>query len=235
MSRRLRIFAFLVVVLAVTASATDASVPVVSFSIYAPAQRNSPVRIVGLRYDKLSLRFALSNDSDQPVVGLRLLAVSVAPPGCPADAKRPFINGYSSAGTDHDPQTLIGPHEKRVVIPGEGWLLLPVDVLVHDARDLAASYLHVQVEVDEVDFADGTKLRLHDEGLHAPFDPSLVQQDAGKCSGDAGITGALRMTDRVGFDRAAEKPSYEESGGIAPPRLFFSCRLEGSEAFCPMP
>jgi hypothetical protein len=60
------------------------------------------------------------------------------------------------------------------------------------ARGLKAAYLHVQVGVAEVDFADGTKWRPQTELRPTLLDPSLVAADEGKCPDVAGVIEALK-------------------------------------------
>jgi hypothetical protein len=241
---RLGVFSFLLLgPLIVGASPKDAAAPVISFSIYAPVQKESPVHIVGLRYDKLSMQFALSNDSDRSVVDAKIVAVAAAPPGCPTDPNRSDLNTDLRIGADNVPQVIIGPHQS-VTFPREHGFIVPVlppQILVDNARHLAASYLNVQVEVVEVDFANGTKWTRHERdderpyGIYLPFDPLLVDADARKCADVADAIRALNTTDGVRFDRRVEKPSYGDDGVSTPSRLFFSCRLEDSKVVCPLP
>jgi hypothetical protein len=238
---RLRAFAFFLVLLVVGAppKVASAPTPVITFSIHAPAQKDSPLHIVGLQYDKISVRFTLTNDSDRSIVNATIIAVSIAPPACPSDPNRPYMNTHFLIGPTNVSQVLLGPRQKGVVLPQEHGLvspILPPTILLHNARHLAASYLHVQVEVEEVDFADGTKWTRHDEPpyLHPPFDSSLVDNDAASCLDAAQ---GLSIPDDVIFGGRVEMLSHGEvsegsEGSV--PRLLFSCSLDGPKVVCPL-
>jgi hypothetical protein len=110
-----------------------------------------------------------------------------------------------------------------------------VSVLITNAKRLEAASLHFQVLVVEVDFADGTKWRQHEELTRIPIDSSLVDEDAGKCSDLATVVRSLRAIDGFTLGRGVEKPSYEQDEAAgSPPHLIFGCRIEGSKAVCPM-
>lgn len=63
----------------------------------------------------------------------------------------------------------------------------------------------------DVDFADGTKWRPHEELPRTPFDPSLSDADAGKCFAAAAVTKALSMIDGVTFDPELRNPRMERT------------------------
>src|SRR5271167_3167452 len=81
---RLGILGFLLSPLVVGAFPNAATAPVVAFSIYAPVQKDSPVHIVGLRYDYPTVEIDLENASDVSVDGIGIFAMAIAPRGCGA-------------------------------------------------------------------------------------------------------------------------------------------------------
>jgi hypothetical protein len=224
---RLSIFAFLLVLplLVVVFPHRAAAAPVLNFSIYAPVQHDSPLHIVGLHYDERGVHIDLSNDSDKVIVGAYIVGINVVPLGCAAGPRE----GYQVTGLAGFDQLRMGAHE-RAVASREG--SVSASQLVSNARHLETAYLQFQVGVVEADFADGTKWRTR-EYPQTPFDPSLADSDAGKCPDATAAIKALSMTDGVQHPGRFEKPSFEDENGTTdPPRLRFSCSLEGSKAFC---
>ncbi|HXW89787.1 MAG TPA: hypothetical protein VEK33_04505 [Terriglobales bacterium] len=119
---------------------------------------------MSLHYDAFGVQFVLSNISEKSVVNAKIVAVFVVPDGCRADPNRLLVVGI---GADNVHELLISPHESAVTFPRDHGVIspiLPPSILVRNAQNLAAAYLHVQVGVVEVNFADGTEWRLQ-EGL----------------------------------------------------------------------
>lgn len=225
---RVTVFASFLVALFIGAPPNSAAAPMVSISVNAPVQNDSPVHIVGLRYDEGFIELTLSNASEESVLGIAILGVQGAPPGCAAEPRRFVDSGGSAVSLP------IGPH-KRVVISRLNNVIPGASVLVLDARHLAAASLQFQVGVVEVDFANGTKWTRRPRYLYrTPFDSALLNSDAGKCPDAPVVTRRLARIDGVRFDRGVTAPSSQGDGeGGVQPRLFFSCSLEGSKALCP--
>ena len=204
--------------------------PIFRILVYAPVQEGSPLHTVGLQYDEGFIRMALLNASDKPIAKVAIAAVEVAPPGCGAEPRTRIHVGGSVEALDIPPHgTVMTP--PRGTAPG-----IPAAVLIANAKRLKAASLHVQIVVMEVDFEDGTKWKSQKQLPATPFDSSLADADAGKCSDASAVTEALSLTDGVRFDRGVERPSTgdkDEPGST--PRLSFYCSLEGSKAVCPSP
>jgi len=227
---RLGVFAFLLAPFVVAASQKSVP-PVINISIYAPVQKDAPLHIVNLHYDAFSVQFVLSNISDKSVVNAKIGSVFVAPDGCGADPNRLLVLGGVGIGADNVDELRISPHESAVTFPrdhGDISPVLPPSILVRNAQRLATAYVHVQVGVVEVDFADGTKWKLQGGMPKTLFDPSLANADDGKCPDASAAIESLRVIDGVKFDGRDD----EDSGGD-PPHLHFSCSLEDSKAICP--
>lgn len=221
---RLSVFVFRVVALVLGALRYAVAAPAINFSIYAPEQRDSPLHIVGLKYEEGFITTVLLNATDKSIAGVEIIGVEQAPLGCGAEPRR-----IVGVGSSVEPLR-IAPRE-RVVTSGHGaYPGFNAAFLVFDARRFEAASLQFQVGVWEVDFVDGTKWRPHDALPETPFDSSLVDADAGKCPDAADVSKALSTVEGVRFDRRVEKPTYRDD----PPRLLFSCSLEASHAFCPL-
>ena len=223
---RFGILVFLLWSLVVGALPTAATSPVVAFSIYAPAQKNSPVHIVGLRYDYNSVIFDLENASDLPVDGIGIFAVAIAPRGCATEPRKTMF----AADAQVRP-VRIGSRGTAEASGADSEL--QIGNLVFFARSSKAAYLHVQVGIAEVDFADGTKWKPQTELRPTLLDTSLVAADASKCPDAAGVIEALQSIHVVGADRSVQGPSYGDPDGGTSAPLYFSCRLEGSNGTCP--
>lgn len=210
-------------------AAVSSGSPIFPIFVYAPSQQESPLHIVGLRYDDGGfIRLTLSNESDKSIAKVAVAAVEVAPPGCGAEPRTRIYVGGSR-------ETLPIPPHAAVVTPERGnspGFHLPT--FITNAKRLEAASLHVQIVVMEVDFVDGTKWMSPERLPVTPFDSSLADADAGKCPGAPVVSGALRAIERFEFVPNIEKPSSGGSDGpSSPPRLSVSCTLEGTRAVCP--
>ena len=72
------ILGFLLAPLVVGAVPGPVAAPAIGFSFYVPLQKDSPVHIVGLRYDYPTAEIALENASDVPVDDIGIFAVAIA-------------------------------------------------------------------------------------------------------------------------------------------------------------
>jgi hypothetical protein len=168
---RFGILGFLVSLLVIAAFPNAAPVPMIAFSYYASVQKASPVHIVGLRYDYPALEIDLENASDVPVDGIGIFAVAIAPRGCGAESRKTL----GVADTRVRPLR-IGPRATGEA-SGSDSMLDSGGLVFSAAKHLKAAYLHVQVGVAEVDFADGTKWESQTELLQNLLDASLVAAD----------------------------------------------------------
>ena len=110
---------------------------------------NSPVHILGLRYDHPTIEIDLENASGVPVDGIGIFAVAIAPGGCAAEPRKTIFAA--------DPQVRpvrIGPRGFGEASGGDS--MPHTGALVFFAKDLKVAYWHVQVGIAEVDFSDGT-------------------------------------------------------------------------------
>lgn len=223
---RLGILGFLLSPLVIGTFPSVASAPEVGFSFYAPIQKDSPVHIVGLRYDDPTVVIDLENISDVLVDGVGIFAVAIAPRGCGVEPRKTL----GVADTQVRP-VRIGPRGTGEASGNDS--TLDSGGLVFSARYLKAAYLHVQVGVAEVDFSDGTKWRPQIEPGQTLFDASLLAADDGKCPDVAGVADALKSIHVVQADHRVDGPSYGDPTEGTPAPLHFSCRLEGSNGYCP--
>jgi hypothetical protein len=203
--------------------------PSFRISVYAPVQSDSPVRIVGLHYERGLIRLALANESERAVASVAIAGIEIAPPGCGSEPRKRVRVG----GT---PEPLEIPPHGTVLTPGQGYPpSFPAVVLMTNARRLEAAALQFQVVVMGVDFADGTRWRSQERLPRTPFDSSIVEADAGRCPNAAAIVKALSAIDHVEFGQTNERPSDEQDEGTkALPHLLFQCSLEGVKAVCPV-
>src|SRR5271166_5500583 len=100
----------LATLLAVAAPSPPDPAPTIHFSLYAPPQNDSPVRIVGFQNDQRVVRFVLSNTSDKAVAAVIVGHADITPRGC---STAPSISR-------HDPLKNSGGAGFRVGIPPHG-------------------------------------------------------------------------------------------------------------------
>jgi hypothetical protein len=260
---RLTILALLLVPLLIAAALPQAkyaaATPLIQFSFYAPAQPDSPVRILGFEHDESDARLVLSNASDKPVVGVIIDIASMVPSGCALERRRDDMDFMSIGGASYElliaphgkavgsrigvfrldeepPQTASYPHLTGVTPQGAAYAHYP-KAAVLGARDAKAGYMQVQFGVTGVFFEDGTTWPVHlsSVGLPAhPFAPTLVEDKGWKCADAASVANALASVKEVVFDHESPQASNNDDGG-GPPHLRFSCSLEGPKAICRLP
>src|SRR5215469_10725996 len=108
MSRTIPPVLLVVVMISIFAMA-QSTVPSLTISIYAPKEKDAPLRITGFQYHEGSIGLTIYNQSDKTVTSFAIAALLSAPPGCtsssPADK--------SSQSSISTPQVVltIGPHE----------------------------------------------------------------------------------------------------------------------------
>jgi hypothetical protein len=214
--------------LAPPVAGTSSSSPIFRIFVYAPVQEGSPLHTLDLQYDEGFIRLTLLNASDKSIAKVAIAGVEAAPPGCGAEPRGRIRVGGSV-------ETLRIPPHGTVVTPGRGYApRFPAATLIRNAQRLEAASLQIQIMVMEVDFVDGTKWRSQGQLPRALFNSSLADADAGRCPNAGAVTKALSGIERFEFDQRIEKPSGGDSEAGSPPRLFFSCSLEGSKAVCPI-
>jgi hypothetical protein len=223
-----RIFAFLLAPLVLAASPAPPALPALRISFFAPAQKDSPLRIVGLSYNEYGMQLRLSNTSDMPIVGALIDAVGIAPAGCSPGPEWPE-KGVNSPSSFYELR--LGAHASTETLQNGPF---GFGALAEGARHLKAAYLQYQVGVVEVDFADSTKWSPHHGLTRTPFDASLVDSEAGSCPDAAAVIEALAGINHIDVDGGLKKTSYPDEGdGSEPPRLHYICRLEEAKVVCP--
>lgn len=207
------------------------AVSVINFSFYAPPQKDPPVHIEGFGHTDSEIQFVLSNASEKSVVGVLIGRTETAPPGCATEPTKGRL-GTSILSAGHF-QVSISPHGKALL---SGDQVHYPKTAVHAAQDLGAAYMQIQFGVTGVFFEDGTTWPEKIDGHYYPdpFDPKLVEAEAGKCADVAAVVNALESIKQVVFEPGRPTVSNGEGEG-APPHLRFSCRLEGPKAVCRLP
>lgn len=215
------------------AASTGASA--VKFSIYAVAQKDAPLlRIVGLKYNFDEIQLVLANNTNKTVTGAEIEGRITAPRGC--SVVEP-MTGVLASGPDLK-NVHINPRQELTVKPSP----LGLAALVWAAQYEKAAGAQVQVEVTEIDFADGTSWRLDPDPRlptghpTAPFVPSLLEADAGMCSSPTKVVEALLNVNGTG-SRDGMTPLEGSTvivEGETIPHIVFECTLEGPSASCTM-
>ena len=208
--------------------------PVITISVYAPEQAESPLHILRIKYNVDGLQMLVSNASGKQVVGVAILGVTGVPRGCQVDE-----HALIGIGGSVLPLT-IRPRESALA-EGNSSPSGPAGLVLDAKHSGADGFLHVQVGVVEVDFADGTKWILkpnlrREEVFGALFDPSLVDADGRTCPDLARTSKALEeFNGRIRFDSrlAATQSSAGGDSATGLPQVRFSCTFNGSEAVCP--
>jgi hypothetical protein len=254
--------------LVVAASSQSSPAPTIDFSWYAPAQKDSPVQIVGFEHDQSKAWFVLSNTSDKSVVAVTIGFVDIVPRGCSiAPSSEPYFPEQKSSAGGF--KVGIVPHGRGIAEnagiqmiggpPSPSFDARPEwpQMTVEAAKFYKAGYMQVQFGITGVLFQDGTSwpaqvaFLLRDdfdsssktlspdevEAQHAltpsrPFDRSLADAEAGKCADVMAAANALQSVEEVVFKHES---SHHDNEGAHPPRLRFSCSLEGSKAVCRFP
>jgi hypothetical protein len=230
--------------------------PVIHFTIYAPPQqppppidapeRKAPAHIVGFENDRTEIRYVVSNDSDKPVIGVAIAYFGAAPEKCRTEPGT-WESGANSSRFGGF-LVRIAPHGRGVTYgigdPLSGSLR---GQTVHDAKPtlraaqrLRAAYLQVQVGVFGVWYEDGSTWPAHwlgdtPPGRAGPFDASLIEAEAGKCTDVATVANALQSVEEIVFGPETPPASDPDVATSAIPHIRFSCSLEGSKAVCRLP
>lgn len=211
-------------------AAPPTAAPVLKFSIYAVVQKDSPLRIVGFKYDSDDLELVLANQTDRVVTGAVIAKRLTAPLGC---AVVESTTGELSSGPELK-ELRINPRQKLAIRDSVAGLVLA-------AKYLKAAGVQVQTAVTEVDFADGTRWRpdpdprLPTGHPMATFKPSLLVADAGMCSSPDSVIEALSSVNGTRSQSGATPPESSDATveGEATPHIVFECTLEETSAICP--
>ena len=201
---------------------------VLTISIDAPAQPDSPVHITGFKHDERDLWFALSSGSEKTVTSVIFGSISWAPPSCaPENTRSPWIGHVRYV-------VRMGPHGSGVAFSAH--VHYP-EHLVYNARTLVRTpYLLTQFVVDAVYFEDGTTWPASlssPESNRGPFNPRQVEPE--KCPDAAAVANELGPIREVTFDRESPEAANTDDEKSATPHLRFRCSLEGPKAICRMP
>jgi hypothetical protein len=232
---RLAIFTFLLTRLLVAASSGQSDLPPkLTVALYAPLQKNIPVNIVGIEHDSSDIQFLVLNSSEKSVSSIIISRVNIAPLGCAVD--QPGVGRDLGVRSGSGGRFLVPilPHG-RALVPGKE-VHYP-KTTVYSARRAGAAYMQSQFGVTGVFFDDGTTWPVPID-LHYrvdPFDPSLVEAEAGKCTDVAVVAKALESVQEVVFDRQIPAVPSKSDDAVAVPHLRFSCSLEGPKAVCRLP
>lgn len=214
-----RIATFALILAPILAGASDKAspLPVLSITFYAPAQKDSPVRIIGFRHDESEIQFLLSNASDKEVAAVLIGRVDIAPRGCtpepPSDDYWPVKN-VSAGGF----KVAIGSHGNGVAAragifligtppPSPGYPHWPKQA-VEIARWAKAEYMQVQLGITGVLFKDGTAWPAQIAFLSGGFDPFNPSPDQ---------TAAISSISHPGpFDAALVEAEAKECAAVGP-------------------
>jgi hypothetical protein len=230
--------------------------PAVHFSVFAPPQEprppvdaregRAPAHIVSFENDRTEIRYVVSNDSDKPVVGVAIAYFGAAPEKCRTEPG----TWESGANSERHGALLvrIAPHGQGVTNgignplsrSLRGHTTHDPKLALQAAQRLRAAYLQVQVGVFGVWYEDGSTwpahwLRDQPPGHAGPFDASLIEAEAGKCTDVATVASALQSVKEIVFGPETPPAPDPDSDKSAIPHLRFSCSLEGSKAVCRLP
>ncbi len=230
--------------------------PVIRFAIYAPPQqppppsdapeRKAPAHIVGFETDRTEIRYVVSNDSDKPMIGVSIAYFDAAPEKCRTEP------GTWESGANSNRfggfRVRIAPHGQGVTngigdpLSGSATGSSPHDpkLVLQGAQRLRAAYIQEQVGVFGVWYEDGSTWPAHwrgglPPGRSGPFDASLIEAEAGKCTDVANVANALQSVKEIVFGSQAPPASDPDDATSAIPHLRFSCSLEGPKAVCRLP
>lgn len=217
----------------------QSTVPNLTISIYAPREKNAPLRITGFQYRDGSIGLTIHNQSDKTVTSFAVAALLSAPPGCTS----PSPVDKSSQNSILTPQVVltISPHASATLSTLQN---LPFDPpsLVTGAQRAKYAYLHVQAAIGAVHFSDGSVWRLAAEntaGNHVPIlNPELAIRDSHACAhlDLSGILNNLEKVSKVGFSthtKVAENVTEQDGAELSVPHLVLHCSLDNDSAICP--
>ncbi|HVZ17921.1 MAG TPA: hypothetical protein VG897_12435 [Terriglobales bacterium] len=213
---------------AVSAGGHDSDVPALKFSVYAPPQGQSPIRIVQFVYTFDDVKVVLVNDSDKWITGAWFVARLTPPPGC-SMGETATIELSGSKSEFH-----IAPHQKIEILVNSSPFGLANLVKTAQLQEMAGA--QVQVGVMNVYFSDGTEWhtegRLSAKAPIQPFSPSLVADDTGLCSSFAEVAKALPLIRGTQPERASVQSEMTNVHDERLPHLLFQCSLEAGIAHC---
>ena len=202
--------------------------PVLTISLYAPFQPDSPVHIVGLEHSDREIWFDLSNTSDKGVTDVILGNFDTAPVGCAKDEWR-----FSSTAQRFPVR--IGPHGLGTATRENAHY---PEFAVHSAIQLGAAHFHSQVWIEGIYFEDGSRWPVDMSDFPYPcstFDSKLVEAEPGTCRNFRAVLDALGRVNKVIFEPEGPEAPAEESSGVTVPHLRYSCRFEGTRSICRLP
>ena len=217
----------------VAQSAPEHTSPILTISLYAPFQADSPVHIVGFRHNAKEVWFDVSNTSNKVVTDIFIGSFDTAPVACARQELR-------SSGTVQRFPVRIAPHELGIATRENAYY---PELVVRTSRMLGVAHFHSQVAVMGIYFEDGSiwhggewPAEMSDLGPPYPasaFDPKLLETEPGTCSSFVEVVEALGRTNEVVFE--AEGRSPPEQTGVTVPHLNYSCRFDGPKAICRLP
>ena len=145
-------FAYLAVVMISICAVAQSTVPTLTVSIYAPKEKDAPLRITGFQIRNGAVGVSIYNQSDKTVTSFALAGLLSTPPGCASDstfAGKAYVSSRKMNLT-------IRSHETATVWDTGEWSS-PFDPtgLVPAAQRYKYAYLHVQAVVFAVHPSDG--------------------------------------------------------------------------------
>jgi len=231
-------FACLVVAMISIFAAAQSTVPTLTVSIYAPKEKDAPVRITSFQYREASVGLRIYNQSDTTVTSFAIAALLSAPPGCASD--------LSSRGKEYalSPQIAltIPPHETGTLWkPPQGLPFDPAHLVIGD-QTAKYAYLHIQAAIYAVHFSDGRvwspPKETTNENRVAILDSQLAHRDSQACA-HLDINTILKNLEGVSKVRfsnhlhVSENVAERAGSEAKVPHLVFRCVLENDSATCP--
>lgn len=239
MSRTIPLACLFVAMISIFATA-QSTFPKLTISIYAPKEKNAPLRITGFQYHEGSIGLRIHNQSDKTVTSFLVAALLSSPPGCSTDTSSGDTSTQNSIQTP-DIVLTIDPHETATLSKLQNLPFEPAG-LVSGAQTAKYAYLHVQAAIGAVHFSDGRVWRRVQEDTGrsrvSVLDPRLATLDSQACAhvNLRGVLNGLEKVSKVGFStRTKVVANVPEPEGHEPvvPHLLFHCSLENDSAICP--
>jgi hypothetical protein len=201
---------------------------VLTISISAPFQPDSPVHIVGFKHDQRELWFELSNSSGKAVTSVVVGNAFWVPLSCATEEHRETISSGHVRFLVH-----IGSHGGGVAF--SKYVHYPTH-FVWDAKSLKAACMMAQMVLDKVYFEDGTTWPAGDlvVASNIPGDPAQPDPEVGIPIDVAGVINGLQSIENVVFDHKETSGPVDDKKGTFP-HLQYTCTIEGPKAVCYMP
>lgn len=200
--------------------ASAATDPQIGISVWAASQPTAPLQVVGFEKSSVFARgveVRLRNVSEKAINSFRVQGAFRA--ACPSSGNAETWGNGSAL-------------QKEVVLPGafvQAEEQVAGTSVIAMARELKASFVHVQVGVLEVDFADGTVWKNRFPAGSQLFNPELVESDAQRCLQwpTPSAIEQLKRDVMIAKDPSSGVLELRSNG------YFMSCSIRDGKAFCP--